>query len=45
MLRAGAGMVRGSEGGHTAHIFKRRCPLEHRQPNDHFDYFLAPIGA
>jgi hypothetical protein len=41
----GAGMVRDSEGGHIVDIVKRRCPLEHRQPNDRFGYFLVPIGA
>src|SRR5215212_8564209 len=40
-----AGQVGGSEGGHIAYILKRRCPLEHRLPDDHFGDTLAPIEA
>src|SRR5215210_5436895 len=40
-----AGQVGGSEGGHIAYILKRRCPLEHRLPDDHFGDVLAPIEA
>src|SRR5215212_3522172 len=36
-----AGMIRGSEGGHIADILKRRCPPQHRLPNDHFGYGLT----
>src|SRR5215208_537519 len=41
----GASMIRGSEGCHVADVVKRRCPLKHSLPNDHFGYFLAHIEA